>query len=221
MFCLAHLWLASCQSTPLFFFDIIMEWIFGILRHIEIRFDLLHLMSCFHGLQVQWVAHGLNGCVLCCSQNYSHGFVLYPVELQQVRLWHSCETQTIVNDVDYHTLIQQEQMTLFDAFWSHGFQCRQSFLAPEFCWFDLRLVCQHSVEVDPEVSETVRAFYDFSIEGNCWHCLSYSFVLEGAPQGLWLAWIDFGLCLLAPMWHFSQLLLDSNDCCVCHWLFCR
>ena len=51
----------------------------------------------------------------------THGFVLYPVELKQVRLWQGYETQTIVNDAEYHTSIQQEQMTLFDAFWSHGF----------------------------------------------------------------------------------------------------
>ena len=70
-------------------------------------------------------------------------------------------------------------MVLFDAFCSHSFQRGQSFLAPEFCRSDL-----HSVEADPEVSETVRAFYDFSIEGDCWHCLSYCFVVEGAPQDL-------------------------------------
>ena len=121
--------------------------------------------------------------------------------------------QTIVNDTEYHTLTQKEQMTLFDAFCSHGFQHRQSFLAPEF-WFDLRLVHQHSVEVDPKVSEAVHAFYDFSIEGDCWHCLSDCFVVEGAPQGLCLAWIEFRLCLLAPLWYFFQLLLDSGDCCV-------
>ena len=74
-------------------------------------------------------------------------------------------------------------------------------------------VYKHSVEVDPEVSETVRAFYGFSIEGDCWHCLSYCFVVEGAPQGLRLAWADFGLCLLAPMSHLFQLLLDSSYCC--------
>ena len=53
LFCLTRPWLASCQSTPLFFFDSIAEWILGILHRIEIRLDLLHLMSCFHGWQVQ------------------------------------------------------------------------------------------------------------------------------------------------------------------------
>ena len=67
--------------------------------------------------------------------------------------------------------------------------CSFSFSFSLRCWFDLRLVCQHSVEVDPEVSETICAFYDFSIEGDCWHCLSNCFVVEGAPQGLRLAWI--------------------------------
>ena len=54
-------------------------------------------------------------------------------------------------------------------------------------------------EVDPEVSETVRAFCGFSIEGDCWHCLSYCFVVKGAPQGLRFAWLDLGLCLMAPL----------------------
>ena len=72
-------------------------------------------------------------------------------------LWQGCETQSIVSDAEYHTQIQQEQMTLFNTFWSHGFLRGQSFLAPEFCWFNLCLVCQHSVEVDLEVSETVRS----------------------------------------------------------------
>ena len=52
LFCLAHPWLVYCQCTPHFFFDSIVEWILGILHHIEIRFDLPHLMSCFHGWQV-------------------------------------------------------------------------------------------------------------------------------------------------------------------------
>ena len=117
-----------------------------------------------------------------------------------------------VNDAEYHTLIQQEQMT-FDAFRSHGFQRGQSFLTPEFCWFGLHLVRQRSVEVDPEISETVRTFYDFSIEGDCWHYLSHCSVIKGAPQSLRLAF-DFGLCLLAPTWHLFQLLLDSSDWCV-------
>ena len=164
LFCLAHPWLVFCQSTPLFFFDSIAEWILG-----NLHWGTLWL--------------GLNGCVFCCSQNDSHGFVLYPVELQQSRLWEGCKTQTIVNDA------------MAPSFRSHGFQCGQSILVPEFCWFDLRLVCQHSVEVDPEVPGTVRAFYDFSIEGDCWYCLSYCFVVKAAPQGLRLAWIDFGLSL--------------------------
>ena len=53
LFCLTHPWLASCQSTPLVFFDSIVEWILEILHRTEIRVDLLHLMSCFHGWQVQ------------------------------------------------------------------------------------------------------------------------------------------------------------------------
>ena len=61
--------------------------------------------------------------------------------------------------------------------------------------------------MDPDVTETVRAFYDFSIEGDCWHCLSCCFVIEGASQSS------------DPVsWHhcdtFFQLLLDSVDWCV-------
>ena len=65
------------------------------------------------------------------------------------------------------TPIQQKQVTLFDALCSHGFLRGKSFLTPQYILFSLCLVRQHSVEVDPEVSETVRAFYDFSIEGDC------------------------------------------------------
>ena len=43
----------TCQSTPLVDFYSIVEWILGILHSIEIRFDLLHLMSCLNGWQVQ------------------------------------------------------------------------------------------------------------------------------------------------------------------------
>ena len=78
--------------------------------------------------------HGLNGSVFCRSQKDSRGFVLHSVELQQVGLWQACETQTMANDAELHTPIQkEEQMTLFDAFFIHGFQRGQSFLAPEFC----------------------------------------------------------------------------------------
>ena len=95
-----------------------------------------------------------------------------------------------------------------------------------FCFFFFWFVCfvcgffffcairQHSVEVDTEASETVCAFYDIPNERDCWHCLCCCFVVEVAAQGLRLAWIDFGLCLLAPMWHLFQLLLDSGDHCV-------
>ena len=67
--------------------------------------------------------------------------------------------------------------------------------------------------MDPEVSETVCAFYDFSVEGDGWHCLSYCFVVEGTPQGLRLAWTDFGLSLGTRVTFFPAA-LDSSDCCV-------
>ena len=161
-------------------------------------------------------------CVFCCSQNDSHSFVLHPVELQQFGPWQGCETLTIVNDTWHHTLIQQEQMKLFDAFCSHGFQHRQSFHEPKFCWFNLLLVRQHSVEAeDPEVSEIVHAFYDFSIEGDCWHCLSNCFIVEGAPQGLCIVWTDFGLSPGTIVTLFSSCALTVVTLCRCHWLFCR
>ena len=58
------------------------------------------------------------------------------------------------------------------------------------------------------------SFCDFCIEGDYWQCSSCCFVVEDASQGLHLAWIDFWLCLLTPLWLFLQLLLDSSDCCV-------
>ena len=39
-----------------------------------------------------------------------------------------CGTQTIVNDAGYHTLIQQEQVTLFDAFAAMAFGADNTFL---------------------------------------------------------------------------------------------
>ena len=66
--------------------------------------------------------------------------------------------------------------------------------------------------MDPEVSEAVRAFYDFSFEGDYWHCLSYCFV-GGAPQGLHLASMDLGSDSIS--WYHCdafRLVLDSGDC---------
>ena len=98
------------------------------------------------------------------------------------------------------------------AFEAMTFNEDSPFMHPSFFLFYMRAIRQHSVEVDPEVSESVRVFYDFSIEGDCWHCVPYCFVVEGVPQGLRHAWIDFGL--LVPIWHFFQLPLDSGDCCL-------
>ena len=104
----------------------------------------------------QWV------CVFCCSQDESHGFVLDPVELPQDELWQGCETQATVYDAEYHTLIQQEQRI------SVWLSVRTVFFfTHEFCWFDLRFVREHVVELDREVSEAVRTFCDFSAEWDC------------------------------------------------------
>ena len=62
----------------------------------------------------------------------------------------------------------------------------------------MRFVGEGSVEVDPEVSEAVCAFYDFSFEGDCLHRPTRCFVVEVAPQGVRLAWNDCQPCFLAP-----------------------
>ena len=150
-------------------------------------------LSCTHWWQVKLVSHGLNGCVLYCSQNDFHGFTLLHIQIQQIGLQQTWETLTRVNDTEYHTLSQHEQMTLSNTFCSHDVQHRQPYSAPEFCC----LLCEHSSERDPKVSETICVFHDFSIEGGHWHSLSHCFVAKGEPQSLHLAWDDFGPCLLA------------------------
>ena len=97
------------------------------------------------------------------------------------------------------TLIQQEQMKLCDAPAAMAFSADSPFSAFEFCWFDLRLVSEHSVEQDPAASEAVRAFCDLSKKGDRWHCLSCLFVSEGAQRGL-------RPCLekCRTLWHFSS-----------------
>ena len=83
-------------------------------------------------------------------------------------------------------------------------------------------VRQHSVDVDPEVSVTICAFYDFSIEGDCWHCLSYCFAADGVPQGLGLALNRFRTLSFGTI---VTLFLAASEqrwlLCGCHWLFCR
>ena len=71
---------------------------------------------------------------LFCSQNDSHSFILHPVSLQQLRLSQGCETQTAVSDVGYNTPVQQEQMKLFDVFYSYGFEREQSFVHLSFVY---------------------------------------------------------------------------------------
>ena len=48
------------------------------------------------------------------------------------------------------------------------------------------------VKVDSKVSAALSILYDFFAEAYRGHCLSCSFVIEGAPQGLGLSWIDLG-----------------------------
>ena len=76
------------------------------------------------------------------------------------------------------------------------------------------LVCDHSLKVDPWLPEAPCVFYMSSAERDGWQCLSYCIDVEDAPQGWHLACTDFRPCLLAPVWHFSQQLLDSSGCCV-------
>ena len=75
LFCLAHSLLASCQSTPPFFYDAIMEWTLVILHCIKFHFDLLYLLSIFHSMQVQQVSHWMH---LLLSSEYLW-CLLYPV----------------------------------------------------------------------------------------------------------------------------------------------
>ena len=101
----------SFLYTSLFFFDGIVERTHVILHCYEVRltcstFCLIPIIMC----QVQQVSHGLSGCYLIFSRNYFSGFTFYPVELQQVELEQGYETQAIVNDTQYHALIQQEQI---------------------------------------------------------------------------------------------------------------
>ena len=51
-------------------------------------------------------------CVICVS-NWEAG---HCIACNSVGSTDQTQTQTIVNDAEYHTLIQQEQMALFDAF---------------------------------------------------------------------------------------------------------
>ena len=43
-------------------------------------------VACFHRWQIRWVAHDLSGCVFCCSQNDSPGFVFHSIDFQQAEL---------------------------------------------------------------------------------------------------------------------------------------
>ena len=119
-----------------------------ILGSLGVLVDLPHLLFNFHWWQVQQVPHGLQGCVFCCFQNGCHGFILHPVELQQAGLSQGCETQTIVNDAEYHyhALIQQKQMTLFGALRRQAFSVDIPFL---------HMVRERSADVDPDVYEAV------------------------------------------------------------------
>ena len=70
LFCMAHSWLAACQSAFFVFLDSIVDWIFGVPHCIELCFDSL-----------QQILHGLSGCVFYCSRIDSHGSILHPVKL--------------------------------------------------------------------------------------------------------------------------------------------
>ena len=57
-------------------------------------------------------------------------------------------------------------MTLLDAFRNHGFRRGQPFSTPAFRGLDMRLVDEHSVEVDPEECEAGRVLNNLSVEGD-------------------------------------------------------
>ena len=101
------------------------------------------------------------------------------------KLW---DPDHCVNDAEYHTLIQQEQMTLLDAFCGHGFQHRQSFFHSSFSWFSLCLVHEQSVEVGPDVSVAVWAFYDFSNEVRPWDTLACCWEVKQPTSKINLHW---------------------------------
>ena len=74
--------------------------------------------------------------------------------------------------------------------------------------------CKCSVKLDCEISEAVFAFYDFSIERDCYHSLSCYFVVETSPQALRLACVYFRSFSLGTSPVHFRLLLDSGDCSV-------
>ena len=76
--------------------------------------------------------HGQNGLSFVVSRMTLMASFCTLLNFSRLDCVRVCETQNMVNDTEYHTLMQQERMTLFDAFWSHGFQHGQYFVAPEF-----------------------------------------------------------------------------------------
>ena len=144
------------------------------LHCIEICFDLLHLVSCFHRWQVLWAVHSLSGCVFCCPQNDSW---LYFEPCWASAGW----TMTGLCDPNYS---QWRWVSHSDT---AGTWCLIPFTVLAFSSNSALL---HLSFVD---STSVCAFCFFFDQRNCWHCLSYCFDGEGAPQGLDCFW-TLSLC---------------------------
>ena len=134
--------------------------------------------------------------------------LLFPeFKLHQVRLWQGCKTQIIVNDTEYHTLIQQEQMILFDAFADSPF-LHLSFV-DSTCVLYVSIL---SKLIQKYLRMLVRSMAS-PLKKIAGIACSTALLLRVCHR----AYALLGLvsdCLLAPMWQLFQLLLDSGHCCV-------
>ena len=130
-------------------------------------------------------------CVFDCSEDRCNGSISHPVELLQVGIHQGGETQAIVNDAEYHTLIQKEHVTLFNAFCSQCPSARTIRFGTWVLLIPLVFVC---VKLESDASEAVRELSNFSIQSDSNHCHPCFF--HNAPQGLCLAWNDCWLCYL-------------------------
>ena len=98
VFCLAHPWLATCQSTSLSFFDSIKESVLEVTPRTGAWFDLFHLLSRFHWWQAQQALHSRYRYAFCCSQNDAFNFIFRLGELQLAGLRQGLETHSMLND---------------------------------------------------------------------------------------------------------------------------
>ena len=74
------------------------------------------------------------------------------------------------------------------------------------CCFHMFSVGQHSVKVDPKVSQMTCSFNHISIQCDCWHWFACCSVVKRAPQCLCLVWIDERSGVVTPLGYTIQLL---------------